>query len=174
MFRKKKKHFKHERILDETEATGSLLGFVEADDDPLDVTTLGEELVHLLLGGVEGQVSHIQRAALLQQLLLLITVALQRSLHSFPAAVGVKSTAAQICLYHRWTLDFVYTTVKHAYKAEPHPHLGYSDHISVMLIPCIQTTSQTCHTGSKADHGMARQCYLSTAGLLPGHRLEHV
>ncbi len=24
------------------------------------------------------------------------------------------------------------------------------------------------------DHGMARQCYLSTAGLLPGHRLEHV
>ncbi len=33
------------------------------------------------------------------------------------------------------TLDFVYTTVKHAYKAEPRPHLGYSDHISVMLIP---------------------------------------
>ncbi len=33
------------------------------------------------------------------------------------------------------TLDFVYTKVKHAYKSEPHPHLGYSDHISVMLIP---------------------------------------
>ncbi len=33
------------------------------------------------------------------------------------------------------TLDFVYTTVKHAYKAEPLPHLGYSDHISAMLIP---------------------------------------
>ncbi len=32
------------------------------------------------------------------------------------------------------TLDFVYTTVKDAYKAEPFPHLGYSDHISVMLI----------------------------------------
>ncbi len=33
------------------------------------------------------------------------------------------------------TLDFVYTTVKNAYKAEPHPYLGYSDHISVKLIP---------------------------------------
>ncbi len=34
--------------------------------------------------------------------------------------------------------------------------------------------SQTCQTGSKADHSMARRCYLSTTGLLPGHRLEHV
>ncbi len=71
------------------------------------------------------------------------------------------------------TLDFVYTTVKHAYKAEPRPprilgpHLCYAN-------PSIQTASQTGQTGSKADHGMARQCYLSTAGLLPGHRLEHV
>ncbi len=44
------------------------------------------------------------------------------------------------------------------------PHLCYAN-------PRIQTTSQTCQTGSKADHGMAKQCYLSTAGLLPGHRL---
>ncbi|KAL0149831.1 hypothetical protein M9458_054879 [Cirrhinus mrigala] len=29
------------------------------------------------------------------------------------------------------TLDFVYTTNKNAYRAEPRPHLGYSDHISV-------------------------------------------
>ncbi len=36
------------------------------------------------------------------------------------------------------TLDFVYTTVKNAYKAEPHPHLSYSDHISVMLIPAYR------------------------------------
>ncbi len=36
------------------------------------------------------------------------------------------------------TLDSVYTTVKHAYKAEPRPHLGYSDHISVMLIPAYR------------------------------------
>ncbi len=36
------------------------------------------------------------------------------------------------------TLDFVYTTIKNAYKAVPHPHLGYSDHISVMLIPAYR------------------------------------
>ncbi len=70
------------------------------------------------------------------------------------------------------TLDFVYTTEKNAYKAVPRSHLRHSDHISVMLIPAY--TSQTCQTGSKADHSMARQCYLSTTGLLPGHRLEHV
>ncbi len=33
------------------------------------------------------------------------------------------------------TLDFVYTTVKNAYKAEPRPHLGY---ISVMLTPAYR------------------------------------
>ncbi len=36
------------------------------------------------------------------------------------------------------TLNFVYTTEKNAYKAVPHPHLGYSDHISVMLIPAYR------------------------------------
>ncbi len=72
------------------------------------------------------------------------------------------------------TLDFVYTTVKNAYKAEPRPHLGYSDHISVMLTPAYRPLLKLAKPGSKADHGMARQCYLSTAGLLPGHRLEHV
>ncbi len=36
------------------------------------------------------------------------------------------------------TLDFVYTTVKYAFKAEPRPHLGYSDHISVMLTPAYR------------------------------------
>ncbi len=36
------------------------------------------------------------------------------------------------------TLDFVYTTVKNAYKAVPRPHLGYSDNISVMLIPAYR------------------------------------
>ncbi len=35
-------------------------------------------------------------------------------------------------------LDLVYTTVKNAYKAVPRPHLGYSDHISVMLIPAYR------------------------------------
>ncbi|KAK3554320.1 hypothetical protein QTP70_020809, partial [Hemibagrus guttatus] len=32
-------------------------------------------------------------------------------------------------------LDLVYTNIPSTYHAEPHPHLGYSDHISVMLIP---------------------------------------
>ncbi len=37
------------------------------------------------------------------------------------------------------TLDFVYTTVKNEKKkAEPRPHLGYSDHISVMLTPAYR------------------------------------
>ncbi len=36
------------------------------------------------------------------------------------------------------TLDIVNTTVKNAYKAEPCPHLGYSDHIAVMLIPAYR------------------------------------
>ncbi|KAL0174662.1 hypothetical protein M9458_030630, partial [Cirrhinus mrigala] len=36
------------------------------------------------------------------------------------------------------TPDLVYTTEKNAYKAEPHPHLGYSDHISVMLMPAYR------------------------------------
>ncbi len=40
--------------------------------------------------------------------------------------------------YKNNTLDFVYTTVKNAYKAVPRPHLGYSDHISVMLIPAYR------------------------------------
>ncbi|KAK3569886.1 hypothetical protein QTP86_006751 [Hemibagrus guttatus] len=31
-------------------------------------------------------------------------------------------------------LDLLYTNIPGAYRAEPHPHLGYSDHISVMLI----------------------------------------
>ncbi len=34
--------------------------------------------------------------------------------------------------------ELVYTTVKNAYKAVPRPHLGYSDHISVMLIPAYR------------------------------------
>ncbi|KAI4894684.1 hypothetical protein NFI96_032406 [Prochilodus magdalenae] len=36
------------------------------------------------------------------------------------------------------TLDLVYTNIPSAYRAEPRPHLGYSDHISVMLIPAYR------------------------------------
>ncbi|KAK2882761.1 hypothetical protein Q8A73_021694 [Channa argus] len=36
------------------------------------------------------------------------------------------------------TLDLVYTNIPGAYRADPRPHLGYSDHISVMLIPAYR------------------------------------
>ncbi|GAA6075769.1 piezo-type mechanosensitive ion channel component 1-like, partial [Tachysurus ichikawai] len=36
------------------------------------------------------------------------------------------------------TLDLVYTNIPSAYRAEPRPHLGYSDHITVMLIPAYR------------------------------------
>ncbi|KAK3510333.1 hypothetical protein QTP70_002152 [Hemibagrus guttatus] len=35
-------------------------------------------------------------------------------------------------------LDLVYTNIPGTYRAEPRPHLGYSDHISVMLIPAYR------------------------------------
>ncbi|KAI3370567.1 hypothetical protein L3Q82_007080 [Scortum barcoo] len=36
------------------------------------------------------------------------------------------------------TLDKAYTNVKDAFKAAPHPHIGSSDHLSVMLIPAYK------------------------------------
>ncbi|KAI5092860.1 hypothetical protein C0J45_17251 [Silurus meridionalis] len=36
------------------------------------------------------------------------------------------------------TLDLVYTNIPGAYRAEPRPPLGYSDHCSVMLIPAYR------------------------------------
>ena len=33
------------------------------------------------------------------------------------------------------TLDCVYTNIDGAYRALPHPHLGLSDHISILLAP---------------------------------------
>ncbi|KAK1806308.1 hypothetical protein P4O66_000183 [Electrophorus voltai] len=35
-------------------------------------------------------------------------------------------------------LDLVYTNISGAYRVEPRPHLGYSDHMSVMLIPAYR------------------------------------
>lgn len=57
-------------ILHEAEATGCFLDLVQPHDDPLDITTFGEELLDLLFGGVEGQVAHVQRGGDLQELLL--------------------------------------------------------------------------------------------------------
>ncbi|KAI3375424.1 hypothetical protein L3Q82_021910, partial [Scortum barcoo] len=36
------------------------------------------------------------------------------------------------------TLDRVYTNKRDAYRAVPHPHLGFSDHISIMLVPAYR------------------------------------
>ena len=36
------------------------------------------------------------------------------------------------------TLDLVYTNIKKAFRAVPCPHLGSSDHLSVMLIPAYK------------------------------------
>jgi len=49
-------------VLDEAEATRRLLEAVEAHDEALDFAALAEELVDLLLGGVEGKVADVERA----------------------------------------------------------------------------------------------------------------
>lgn len=36
-------------------------------------------------------------------------------------------------------MDLVYTNIKKAFRAAPCPHLGTSDHLSVMLIPAYKT-----------------------------------
>lgn len=47
-------------VLDEAETTGRLAEAVETHDEALHFAALGEELVHLLLGGVEGQIADIE------------------------------------------------------------------------------------------------------------------
>ena len=63
--------------LDETEATGSPLELVQAHDHPLHLAALAEELVDLLLRGVEAHVANIESGSLSQQTLLLSTRPLQ-------------------------------------------------------------------------------------------------
>ncbi len=64
------------------------------------------------------------------------------------------------------TLDFVYTTEKNVYKTVPRPHLGHSDHISVMLIPAYRPLLKLAKPVQKTHHNLARWCYLDTTGLL--------
>ncbi len=68
------------------------------------------------------------------------------------------------------TLDFVYTTVKNAYKAVPRPHLGYSDHISVMLIPAYRPLLKLAKPVQKVITIWPEKCYFNTTGLLSVHR----
>jgi len=45
------------------------------------------------------------------------------------------------------TLDHVYCNLKHAYRAEPLPHLGLSDHLSLLLLPVyipLRMTAKPC------------------------------
>ncbi len=60
------------RILYKAEPTGCLMEFVQAHDNPLHFPTHGEELINLLLSGVEGKVAHIESGANIQLLLVLI------------------------------------------------------------------------------------------------------
>ena len=57
-------------------------------------------------------------------------------------------------------LDTVYTTKRGAYKACPLPHIGLSDHITVMLMQAYRHESESHQTGSEASMCVAR------AGLL--------
>lgn len=66
-----------EKILDEAEATGGFLNLVQPHDDPLDISTLGEELLDLLLGGVEGEVADIERRGYFQGFLLQLPATLR-------------------------------------------------------------------------------------------------
>jgi hypothetical protein len=53
-------------VLDEAEAARCLLEAVQAHDQALDLAALGEELVDLLLGGVEGEVADVERGRVAQ------------------------------------------------------------------------------------------------------------
>ncbi|KAI5607669.1 hypothetical protein C0J50_6989, partial [Silurus asotus] len=47
------------------------------------------------------------------------------------------------------TLDVVYTNTRGAYRVKPRPHLGYSDHISVILIPAYRPLSRRSRPAQK-------------------------
>lgn len=67
-------------------------------------------------------------------------------------------------------LDHVYSNIKHAYRAVPLPHLGRSDHLSLLLTPAYtplnrqtkpaksppgpRTPSPDCRTASNTHSGM--------------------
>ena len=55
-------------------------------------------------------------------------------------------------------MDFVYTTQKGAYKALPLPHLGASDHITVMLMPAYRPLVKV----TKPVHKQIQDCFDTT------------
>lgn len=82
-----------ERILYKAEATGGFLDLIQTHDNPLDISALGEELLDLLLGGVEGQVADIQRGGNLQGFLLQLPATL-RAQRRTPRAQRARRAAA--------------------------------------------------------------------------------
>lgn len=91
-----------ERILYKAEATGGFLDLVQTHDNPLDISALGEELLDLLLGGVEGQVADIQRGGNLQGFLLQLPAPLRAQRRTpraqrarRPAPTALRPPAAQ-------------------------------------------------------------------------------
>ena len=68
------------------------------------------------------------------------------------------------------TLDLIYTSVSDAYRAEPRPHLGYSDHISIMLIStqrllirCSTTVQKQVKTWPAGAISALQDCFEQTA-----------
>ncbi|KAK2912264.1 hypothetical protein Q8A73_006377 [Channa argus] len=59
------------------------------------------------------------------------------------------------------TLDLVYTNIPGAYRAEPRPHLGYSDHISVMLIPAYRPLVRRSKPVLKQEYTSTVTSYIS-------------
>lgn len=66
-----------ERILYKAKTTRGFLDLVQTHDNPFDISALGEELLDLLLSGVEGQVADIQRGGNLQRFLLQLSATLR-------------------------------------------------------------------------------------------------
>jgi len=64
-------------VLHEAEAAGRLLILVQAHHNHTNIAAAGEELVDLLLGGVEAQVSHVKCTRVAERSLLLGARALQ-------------------------------------------------------------------------------------------------
>ena len=67
------------------------------------------------------------------------------------------------------TLDHVYTNIKHAYRAIPLPHLGQSDHLSLLLSPAytplrrrVRLTTKTVTTWPDDALSKLQDCFQQT------------
>ena len=66
------------------------------------------------------------------------------------------------------TLGHVYSNIKHAYRAITLPHLGQSDHISLLLFPAYVPLSRSTEPNPPT---LARRHFASAAVLLQAHCL---